>query len=739
MTAYIIKSSVSLLLLFGLYWFLLRKEKLFVFNRLFLIASVVFSLIVPLISVPVNLRNTPALENLIPAQNYFNQKPIVTDINLPEVVPGPQQQNIKKQAPELSNASLLHVLYVSGLLLFLIRFLRNIFLIYQRTRSFEKINLEKYQIVLTNDKSGPCCFFDKIFLNRDDYVKGKIDKELLDHEMEHARQSHTIDIMLIEMVKIFYWFNPIHLLYERAIRINHEYLADNGVININPDIKSYTDKLLGFINCNSNMSLTSGSNNSFTKMRLIMMFKARSGRYLNLARITGTLCIVAIFFMLLSFKKSEANPTLKASVTATESLQNLVRGKIIGEDGKPLKDASVVSKSQNNVATGTTTDANGFFTISDVQPNDSLVIGCFGYYTKTIKPDVTSEMKIYLKKMPDFPEITTVNFRHSDFTPSNALISVNGVFLDKRENLRVNKSEIKSIKILKDKEAFSKYGEKGSYGVLEITLYGYKAGIVGKNDVVADSSIYKTYLSINNGTNKGELIDIPFQNLQSASVWIYKNPSIIRNDHKLWRTIEIMTRDFYRAKGIVVSKNGNPLPGVSITVADSPVKETSGKDGRFSIADVKEDAMLEFSLPEYKPYFLATGAAVFMEDLKIELEKENVKENETVYEKADKMPQYPGGDMELFKFLAENANYPEAARSARAQGRITIRFIVNSEGKVENPELIERVHPALDSVALRAVRMLKGFVPATIGGKPVNVYYNMPITFMLPPEKTENK
>jgi hypothetical protein len=56
MTAYIIKSNVSLLLLFGLYWFLLRKEKLFVFNRFFLVASVVFSLVVPFISIPVNFQ-----------------------------------------------------------------------------------------------------------------------------------------------------------------------------------------------------------------------------------------------------------------------------------------------------------------------------------------------------------------------------------------------------------------------------------------------------------------------------------------------------------------------------------------------------------------------------------------------------------------------------------------------------------------------------------------------------------
>ena len=143
------------------------------------------------------------------------------------------------------------------------------------SRLSEKISFNGYQIILTNDQTGPCCFFDHIFLNRDDYHNGKIDKDLLNHEMEHARQSHTIDIILIELVKVFYWFNPVYLLYERAIRINHEYLADNGVISDNSDIKSYADKLLNFITCSSNMSLTSGSNNSFTKMRLIMMMKSK--------------------------------------------------------------------------------------------------------------------------------------------------------------------------------------------------------------------------------------------------------------------------------------------------------------------------------------------------------------------------------------------------------------------------------------------------------------------------------
>ena len=310
MIAYIFKSSLSLIILFGLYWFLLRKEKLFVFNRFFLVASVVFSLVVPFISIPVNFQVTPQINDIVPTYNY-----VIPEISTADnIVTGDPNisQSAKVMHPSSINISvILLALYISGVGLFLIRFLRNLFMIFRRSKLSEKINFKGYRIVLTKDKTGPCCFFDSIFLNREDYLNGRIDKELLEHELEHARQSHTIDIILIELVKIFYWFNPVHVLYERAIRINHEYLADNGVINDNPDIKSYADKLLNFITGRSNMSLTSGSNHSFTKKRLLMLTKTKSKSFIYGLRITITLISILIFSLLISFKKSNGQPSNK--------------------------------------------------------------------------------------------------------------------------------------------------------------------------------------------------------------------------------------------------------------------------------------------------------------------------------------------------------------------------------------------------------------------------------------------
>jgi TonB family protein len=745
MTAYIIKSSLSLLLLFGLYWFLLRKEKLFVFNRFFLVASVVFSLLVPFISIHVNLQTTPRIENLIPVYNRITQEYIIND-NADQNAVYSNQQFSPQKAPLITIPTLLIVLYLTGTLLFLVRFLRNLFLIARRSRLSEKIGYNGFQILLTKDQTGPCCFFNHIFLNREDYLNGRIDKDLLNHEIEHARQSHTIDIILIELVKVFYWFNPIYLLYDRAIRINHEYLADNGVINADSDIKSYTDKLLNLISCSSNMSLTSGSNNTFTKMRLIMIMKSHSGSFRYGTRIAATLCMVTIFFVLLSFKDSKyQSSATNSSLTAIEIQQNTVKGIVLTVDGKPLIDAAITVLGPNNTSLETLAFPDGRFTLRDIQPGSTLRVECRGFKTQTLKADFLSMMTVKMVRDPEYKgkvtttEIHTANFRNSDFTSARAFVVINEEILDKNGKLTLNPKDIKTLRVLTDKEATDKYGDKGKDGVLEITLFGKNSESQGNKRSVSksidsDTSKYKTHISINHVVNKGELIDIPLPNLQYISVWSYHDTE--KSNKKEFRTIDVMTRDYFKVRGKVLGENEKPLSGVKISVSDNPAIVISDKDGRFLIQDVKDNTMLEFSLPEYKPYYLATGGAVFTNELEIELEKENGTEKNEIYTTVEKMPQYPGGDMELNKFIAMNLIYPEAAKTQKAEGVVIVRFVVNTKGNLEDAQIVQKVHPALDSEVIRVVSKLERFIPGSQGGKPVSVYYLLPITFALPVTNT---
>ena len=146
--------------------------------------------------------------------------------------------------------------------------------------------------------------------------------------------------------------------------------------------------------------------------------------------------------------------------------------------------------------------------------------------------------------------------------------------------------------------------------------------------------------------------------------------------------------------------------------------------------------MLEFSLPGYATYYLSTLYEVpYNENLTIKLIKDETSEKIEVYDTAEKMPQYPGGNIELLKFVAENTQYSETAKSDKADGKVIVRFIINKQGNVVNPILVQSVHPALDKEALRVISQLKGFTPGFYNGKPISVYYNLSITFILPKKK----
>jgi protein TonB len=189
-----------------------------------------------------------------------------------------------------------------------------------------------------------------------------------------------------------------------------------------------------------------------------------------------------------------------------------------------------------------------------------------------------------------------------------------------------------------------------------------------------------------------------------------------------------MTRDHYKVKGVVVKENGKPLPGVRITVTDNPNIEISDKEGRFEIRDVRENIMMEFSLPGYEPYYLATTGTVFTTDMTITLHPENAV-NDIIYETADKMPEYPGGWEELINFIVKNVNYPEEARAQKVHGTVYVSFVVNTRGFIEDVHLLNSIHPAIDNEVLRIMGKLERFTPGFKGGKPVKVRFSIPVRF----------
>lgn len=119
---------------------------------------------------------------------------------------------------------------------------------------------------------------------------------------------------------------------------------------------------------------------------------------------------------------------------------------------------------------------------------------------------------------------------------------------------------------------------------------------------------------------------------------------------------------------------------------------------------------------------------------KVEIVQEKPKEEkkkEEVFRHVEQMPQYPGGDAELYKFISSNLNYPAMAIENNVQGKVIVQFVVMKDGSVGNVKVVRSVDRDLDNEAIRVCKKLPKFIPGKQNGQPVNVWYTLPVTFKL--------
>lgn len=104
---------------------------------------------------------------------------------------------------------------------------------------------------------------------------------------------------------------------------------------------------------------------------------------------------------------------------------------------------------------------------------------------------------------------------------------------------------------------------------------------------------------------------------------------------------------------------------------------------------------------------------------------------EKIYDVCDEMPTFNGGDEALMKWLGENIKYPAEAEAQGIAGRVEVRFAVDKEGNVTKAEVTTSVDSLLDAEALRVVEAMPKWTPGKQDGKPVSVYFTLPVTFRL--------
>ena len=100
-----------------------------------------------------------------------------------------------------------------------------------------------------------------------------------------------------------------------------------------------------------------------------------------------------------------------------------------------------------------------------------------------------------------------------------------------------------------------------------------------------------------------------------------------------------------------------------------------------------------------------------------------------VFHVVEQMPQFPGGQAAMMKFIADSLRYPSVSCEHRIEGRVVVQFVVDCEGNILNPLVGWSVDPLLDKEAIRVVKLMPKWIPGRQNGKPVSVVCLVPIRF----------
>ena len=293
---FVFESGFSLTIFTLVYLLFLRRETFFVLNRIYLLATVFFSILLPFVHFQVTsaMPSVMLSEVTVTAMRYQNLLQTVT-------VYGTKLTSAVEQT--IQSIGLIRLVYLTGTAIFMVLFFYRLFQITKLIRNNEIEVKDGIRIVKIDRDTTPFSFFNYVFINRND-VNSQGMKEMLAHEMEHVRQRHSFDVMILEILTIFQWFNPFIWLLKRSIRENHEFLADYGVLKPGVSSAAYRLLLLGS-SFEQQPVIANNFNYSLIKIRIKMMTKIKSSKIAAFKLSMGIL-VTAALLMIFAFDKDDS-------------------------------------------------------------------------------------------------------------------------------------------------------------------------------------------------------------------------------------------------------------------------------------------------------------------------------------------------------------------------------------------------------------------------------------------------
>jgi TonB family protein len=294
-----IKAAFYLAAFYLVYTLLLSRDTMYRRNRVFILFSVFSALLLPFITIQTSKPiNFPIFGKML--------SDVMVTGKSGEIISGISGVGVSDWNRILLNIYITGLLITGGKLIF--DLIELAILIVRKRNS--GTHLIRFNWLNTSGFSA----MGYIFINSK--LSSEEAEEILKHEQNHLDHNHFSDIIFIEIVKVFQWFNPFVHLFDRALRATHEYQADEGCINRGISIASYQQLLMNQVFKSKIFNITNSfSNPTLIKKRMIMMTKKRSGMLANL-KILMVLPVIAIVMIAFSSCGGKNKPAASSTEIA---------------------------------------------------------------------------------------------------------------------------------------------------------------------------------------------------------------------------------------------------------------------------------------------------------------------------------------------------------------------------------------------------------------------------------------
>lgn len=332
MITYLLQASACLIAFYAIYFLLLRRNKFFNLQRVYLVMALVVSFIIPFITFgnyqPTAIKQLPA----VPGALAFEDLALAT---------ATEQDSLSFSDYLAIGYAIITAFLLMRLLMILIRLVRTI-------RSGEKRPLGRYTLLYTDQPIFIASFFRYIFVQRQLEVEEESLQYMLIHEEKHLKELHFFDLVLLEITKLVCWFNPITYFYAKSIKTVHEYICDDEVIK-HTTPENYEKLLIKTWLQRAGLPLVSQFHEISIKNR-INMIKKQNNKWYSKLRFLAT---IPVALLLIVACNQENLPTISQART--------IVGKVINSKGEAFPGATVVVEGSNVT---TITDMTGKYEIT---------------------------------------------------------------------------------------------------------------------------------------------------------------------------------------------------------------------------------------------------------------------------------------------------------------------------------------------------------------------------------------